>query len=267
VPDLAGAISEIARVLRPGARFVGCEPGLDHLEDVANRSAPCAVIRRERSAASTSFNYLEVATALGFLASGCFRRRCTRRSAWCRSSESGHVPHRLAPRGTLTTKASCRSSTGSTPTRCSFVTRERTRRRGNRGNFRYELKVSRLAGRTGRQVRAGTVTAGRHQHRRHHLAGGIRRRSAGSSPVRVQADDPGRTAHFGHHRPGRFCRPTCRADGEVSVDIQLAIPADLKQANTRSSSIWSTSWCAGSRTSRGNEPDRQPLVVLLGSPP
>ena len=64
VPDLAAAISEIARVLRPGARFVGCEPGLDHLEDAESVRA----IREygENDRPFDVIQFLEIASALGF---------------------------------------------------------------------------------------------------------------------------------------------------------------------------------------------------------
>src|SRR5688572_30503278 len=39
VPDLPPAITELARVLRPGCRAVFCEPGLDHLEAATTQRA------------------------------------------------------------------------------------------------------------------------------------------------------------------------------------------------------------------------------------
>ncbi len=39
VPDLPPAITELARVLRPGCRAVFCEPGLDHLETATTQRA------------------------------------------------------------------------------------------------------------------------------------------------------------------------------------------------------------------------------------
>ena len=64
VPDLAAAISEIARVLRPGARFVGCEPGLDHLEDAESVRAVREYGENDRP--FDVIQFLEIARALGF---------------------------------------------------------------------------------------------------------------------------------------------------------------------------------------------------------
>jgi hypothetical protein len=64
VPDLAAAVSELARVLRPGARFVGCEPGLDHLDDAESIRAV-----REFGESDRPFDviqFLEIGSALGF---------------------------------------------------------------------------------------------------------------------------------------------------------------------------------------------------------
>lgn len=62
--DLEGAIRELGRVLKPGARAVVCEPGLDHLLDAETRRA-----RQEHGEDDRAFDvlaFLRTALTLGF---------------------------------------------------------------------------------------------------------------------------------------------------------------------------------------------------------
>ena len=64
VTNLAGAVGELARVLRPGRRFVGCEPGLDHLEDAESVRAVREYGENDRP--FDVIQFLELARARGF---------------------------------------------------------------------------------------------------------------------------------------------------------------------------------------------------------
>jgi SAM-dependent methyltransferase len=65
VPDLDRATTEFARVLRPGARAVFCEPGLEHLEAAETKRAIAEL--GENDQAFDVFAFLSNARARGFL--------------------------------------------------------------------------------------------------------------------------------------------------------------------------------------------------------
>jgi SAM-dependent methyltransferase len=256
VPDLTGAISEIARVLRPGARFVGCEPGLDHLEH------PDAVraIREygENDRPFDVIQFLEVATALGFSqallpATLHPTHRAVPldevdvfRTGW-------HPRHRLTNEGVLQELHRKHSY--------ALLIRdgERTPTSRKPGKLRYELEVSRLAGRIA-LGETGTVTA---------VVTNIGDTIwlADPSPLggfvtvgcklttlsgRLVSDTLGRTFLPADVPPG----------GKVSVDIQLPIPADFTPGEYEVVVDLVNELVCWFSDLRGNEPDRQPLVVF-----
>lgn len=64
VPDLAAAVSELARVLKPGCRGVFSEPGLEHLDQRATQRAMRELGENDR--AFDVITFLELARARGF---------------------------------------------------------------------------------------------------------------------------------------------------------------------------------------------------------
>jgi SAM-dependent methyltransferase len=255
VPDLAGAISEIARVLRPGARFVGCEPGLDHLEDAESVRAV-----RESGENDRPFDviqFLEIATALGF--------------SRALLPATLHTALRLVPleeidmfrtgwhpRDTLTNEGVVQELHRKHA--YAMLVRDGAAVPTSRkpGKLRSELEVSRLAGPLA-PGQTGTVTA---------VVTNIGDTVwlAAPSPLggfvtvgcklttpsgRLVSDTIGRT----------FLPADVAPDGKVSLEIQLPIPADVKPGEYALVVDLVNELVCWFSDLPGNEAHRQPLII------
>jgi SAM-dependent methyltransferase len=255
VPDLAGAIAEIARVLRPGARFVGCEPGLDHLEDAESVRAV-----REHGENDRPFDviqFLEVATALGFSRA---LLPATLHSALrlVPLEEIDMFRTGWHPRDTLTNEGVVQELHRKHAYAMLVRDGERVPTSRKPGKLRCELAVSRLAGPLG-PGQTGTVTATITNI-------GDTVWLAGQSPLggfvtvgcklttpsgRLISDTIGRT----------FLPADVAPDGKVSIDIQLPIPPDLNPGEYELVVDLVNELVCWFSDLPGNVADRQPLVV------
>lgn len=255
VPDLAAAISEIARVLRPGARFVGCEPGLDHLEE----SESVRAVREfgENDQPFDVIQFLEVATALGF--SRAFLP-ATLHSALrlVPLDEVDMFRTGWHPRVTLTNEGVVQELHHKHAYAMLIRDGERTPTSRKPGKLRYELTVSRLPGAL-RPGEIGTVTATVTNigdtlwlADPSPLGGFVTVGCKLTTPAgRLVSDTIGRT----------FLPADVAPNGKVSVDVQLAIPADLKPGEYEVVVDLVNELVCWFSDLPGNEPDRQPIVV------
>jgi SAM-dependent methyltransferase len=255
VPDLAGAISEIARVLRPGARFVGCEPGLDHLEDAESVRAVREYGENDRP--FDVIQFLEIATALGFsrallpatlhaaLRLVPLEEIDTFRTGW-------------HPRLTLTNEGVVQELHRKHAYAMLVRDGERVPTSRKPGKLRYELEVTRLAAPLS-PGQIGTLTA---------VVTNIGDTIwlAAPSPLggfvtvgcklttpsgRLVSDTIGRT----------FLPADVSPDSKVSIDIQLPIPPDVKPGEYELVVDLVNELVCWFSDLPGNQADRQPLVV------
>jgi hypothetical protein len=255
VPDLAQAIAELARVLRPGARFVGCEPGLDHLEHPESVRATREFGENDRP--FDVIQFLEVGSALGF--------------SRAYLPATLHSEHRLVPlaeidvfrtgwhpRDRLTNEGVLQELHRKHAYAMLIRDGERPATSRKPSKLRYELVVSRLTG----PVVAGqmaTVTADITNI-------GDTTWLATPSPLggfvtvgckltteggRLVSDTIGRTLLPADVAP----------DGKVTLLIQLAIPADLPAGEYELVVDLVNELVCWFSDLPGNEVDRQPLVV------
>ena len=128
VPDLARASERNLRDRTGAAARVRASSAASQGSTISRIRTPCAPFASTartigRSTSSSSWRSRRRSGSRG----RCCRRRCTRRSALVPLRRSRHVPHAagIRARQARPTKASCRSFTGSTPTRCSIRDGER----------------------------------------------------------------------------------------------------------------------------------------------
>jgi SAM-dependent methyltransferase len=255
VPDLAAAIAEIARVLRPGARFVGCEPGLDHLEVAESVRAV-----REHGENDRPFDviqFLEIATALGF------RRAllpATLHSALrlVPLEEIDMFRTGWHPRDTLTNEGVVQELHRKHAYAMLVRDGERVPTSRKPGKLRCELAVSRLAGpvapgetafvsatatNLGDTIWLAAASA---------LGGFITVGCKLTTPSgRLISDTIGRT----------FLPADVPPDRKVSVDLRLPIPGDLKPGEYELVVDLVNELVCWFSDLPGNEADRQPLIV------